>query len=60
MDCQVITTASSGTLRIWHVHCDLLGDEVKMGLVKLTSEAEEAVQVLKEREDFINTSTGVP
>ena len=32
-----------------HALYDLLGDEIKMGLVRLTPEAEEAMQVLKER-----------
>ena len=32
-----------------HMLYDLLGDEVKMGLVTLTPEAEEAVKVLKEK-----------
>ena len=35
-------------MRLAHALYDLLGDKVKMGLVKLTPEAEEAVQVLKE------------
>ena len=34
---------------IAHMLYDLLGDEVKMGLVTLTPEAEEAVRILKEK-----------
>ena len=45
MGCQVITDALSGTLHAWLMrYNDLLGDEVKMGPVTLTPEAEEAVQ----------------
>ena len=42
-----------------HELYDLLGDEVKMGLVTLTPEAEEVVRVLKEKIS-VSASTGVP
>ena len=39
--------------RLVHALYDILGDEVKMGPVTLTSKAEEAVQVLKEKILFV-------
>ena len=42
-----------------HALYDLLGDEVKMGLVTLTPKAEEAVHGV-EGEDLLSTSAGVP
>ena len=49
MDWQVTITASSGTLCLAHVLYDILGDEVKMGLVTLKPKAGEAVWLLKEK-----------
>ena len=45
MDWQVSTATSSGTLHAFGACAlyDLLGDEVKMGLVTVTPEAEEVV-----------------
>ena len=50
MDCQVIIDALLRNFAcLAHTLYDLLGDEVMMGPVMLTPEAEEAVQILKEK-----------